>query len=431
MPRKKEPTNIKLRSEEIQDVISRPPSWMIRWGNTILLSMVFIGFAFTYFIKYPTIIPGRATVSTKTPPVYVTSKVSGRINKILVQNGQSVSAGEIIAEIDNPVPSESIVYLEAFLLSANNYLKNPGNGQFESNGMVNLYDASADYLKLKAVLEEYGTFLKAINATQKLDDLRAKHSNYLKIRAITVKETELNKADIAYAKEKFKMQEQEYKQGLVSKLEFLNAQSTYNQALKSEEAIKKSIIQTDITLADYQTQINEFIQGRNAIDKAHKDEIVNLISSLQNYIIRWKNDFTIKSPVAGQIDFLGRVKANQLISAADELFAIVPRSDEYEVEMEIPSVGFGKISVGQKVKLKLDNYPYNEYGVVNGVVVGLPVLPKQNSYKVNVDLTNGLVSSYDIALKYSPEMTASAEIITEDIRLIAKFFNSLRSILKN
>lgn len=423
--------NIELRSEEIQDILTRAPKWMIRWGNSILILIILAALILSYFIKYPDVIHGRAIISTKTPPVYVTSKVNGRIGKLIVQNGLTIEKGVVIAEIDNPVPFSSIQYLESFLESGGTFLKNSKSYQLSIDEKINLYDATSDYLSLKNLLEEYHVFLSDKNAVQKLNELKTKRKNYLKIKEITIRETELNKVDIEFAEEKFKMQEQEFKQGYVSKLEFLNAQSAYNQSLKSQESIKKSIIQMDMTLADYQTQINDFIQSRNTKIKTYHDEINGLISSLQNYIIRWNNDFTIKSPVNGRLDYLGRVKVNQLINSGDQLFAIVSPSGEYEVELEVPSAGFGKVKVGQEVKLKLDNYPYNEFGLINAKVIGLPALPRQDTYKLKVELTDGLNSSYGIDIKYSPEMMASAEIITEDLRLIERLFNTLRSVFNN
>ncbi|WP_339701122.1 HlyD family efflux transporter periplasmic adaptor subunit [uncultured Roseivirga sp.] len=423
--------NIELRSEEIQDILTRAPKWMIQWGNSILILIILVALMLSYIIKYPDVITGKALISTKTPPVYIISKVNGRIGNLIVQNGQTVEIGGIIAEIDNPVSFSSIQYLESFLESAKNFLKDPKNYQFNFDEKINLYDATPNYLDLKNLLEEYQFFLFDKSAAQKLVELKFKRDSYLKLKEITIRETELNKADLEFAEGKFKMKEQEFKQGLISQFDFLNAQYTYNQSLISQESIKKSIIQMDITRANYQSEINDFTQSRIAEIRTYKDEISGLISSLQNYIIRWNNDFTIRSPANGRLDYLGRVKVNQLIDSGDRLFAIVSPASEYEVELEITSAGFGKVKVGQEVKLKLDNYPYNDFGFINAKVIGLPVLPNKDVYKLKVELTNGLNSSYDIDIKYSPEMMATAEIITEDLRLVERLFSNLRSVFEN
>jgi hypothetical protein len=34
------PENIELRSEEVQEILGRPPQWIIRWGITIIFIIV-------------------------------------------------------------------------------------------------------------------------------------------------------------------------------------------------------------------------------------------------------------------------------------------------------------------------------------------------------------------------------------------------------
>ena len=45
--------NIELRSESVQDILSTPPHWMIRWGNTVIFVIIAMILLMSYFIKYP------------------------------------------------------------------------------------------------------------------------------------------------------------------------------------------------------------------------------------------------------------------------------------------------------------------------------------------------------------------------------------------
>jgi hypothetical protein len=44
---------IELRSEGVQDILTRPPHWMIRWGNTIIFIILLLILLMSYIIKYP------------------------------------------------------------------------------------------------------------------------------------------------------------------------------------------------------------------------------------------------------------------------------------------------------------------------------------------------------------------------------------------
>ena len=65
MPEIKE---IELRSEEVQDILTRVPHWMIRWGNVVILLLLFLVFLVSWFVKYPDIIATEIVITTQIPP---------------------------------------------------------------------------------------------------------------------------------------------------------------------------------------------------------------------------------------------------------------------------------------------------------------------------------------------------------------------------
>ncbi|GIQ58261.1 hypothetical protein Flavo103_13970 [Flavobacterium collinsii] len=102
--------------------------------------------------------------------------------------------------------------------------------------------------------------------------------------------------------------------------------------------------------------------------------------------------------------------------------------------------GSGKVKVGQGVIVKLNNYPFNEYGSIKGRVRRISLVTNQqtlsdnqnkiSSYLVDIDLPNGLKTNYGVELNFHAEAKGTAEIITEDRRLIERFFDNLRYKLK-
>src|SRR5690606_40843515 len=86
-----EDKEIELRSEEVQDILTRVPHWMIRWGNVLILILVGLIFAFAWIIKYPDIVQTEIVITTQIPPEKLVAKTSGRIEKILVEDRQKVS----------------------------------------------------------------------------------------------------------------------------------------------------------------------------------------------------------------------------------------------------------------------------------------------------------------------------------------------------
>ena len=58
-------------------------------------------------------------------------------------------------------------------------------------------------------------------------------------------------------------------------------------------------------------------------------------------------------------------------------------------------------------------------------------MSNNENYVVEVTLPQDMKTNYNIALKFSQEMQGTAEIITEDLRLIERFFNPVKSLLKH
>lgn len=68
--------NLELRSENVQDILTTPPHWMIRWGNTLIFIILLMVLMMSYFIKYPEFIPAPILVTSQNPP----EKLEARTN---------------------------------------------------------------------------------------------------------------------------------------------------------------------------------------------------------------------------------------------------------------------------------------------------------------------------------------------------------------
>jgi hypothetical protein len=66
--------NIELRSESVQDILTQPPHWMIRWGNTIIFIILLLILVMSYIIKYPEFVPAPIVVTSQESTGKIRSK---------------------------------------------------------------------------------------------------------------------------------------------------------------------------------------------------------------------------------------------------------------------------------------------------------------------------------------------------------------------
>ena len=80
----------------------------------------------------------------------------------------------------------------------------------------------------------------------------------------------------------------------------------------------------------------------------------------------WKKRNLIVSPVDGILTFSVVYNKNQYITNNQSIVTVIPLDRNSIIgKVSIPIVRSGKVKAGQKVNLKFNNYPYQEFGMIN------------------------------------------------------------------
>src|SRR5215210_1701726 len=66
-----------LKSEEVQDIMSKMPHWIIRRGISVLFAVMILLFAGAYFIHYPDVIITNISITSSDPPVKLVAPTNG------------------------------------------------------------------------------------------------------------------------------------------------------------------------------------------------------------------------------------------------------------------------------------------------------------------------------------------------------------------
>ena len=94
--------DLSLRSEEVREILGRPPRRIVRWGITVIFVVVAGLFIGSCFIKYPDVLQAPVTVTTEHLPAGVAARSSGKIDTLFVTEGEIVTEGAPIAVLENP-----------------------------------------------------------------------------------------------------------------------------------------------------------------------------------------------------------------------------------------------------------------------------------------------------------------------------------------
>lgn len=222
-----------------------------------------------------------------------------------------------------------------------------------------------------------------------------------------------------------------FNQGVIAAMELENEKTKFLQA---EQNLKN----INITLSQMQEAVSNLNKTKSGASiNTEKDKItysfqtLQLFEQLRKSLRQWEQNYLIISSTEGVVSFQQFWGENQFVKPSDIVMSVLPNDKEFVVgRMLIPSVNFGKVKPNQKVLVKLDNYRYQEYGIVEGKVQNISLTPDdKGNYYVDVLLPKGLQTSFGKKLAFDRELKGSAEIVTEDLRLIERFFYQIRKLL--
>ena len=422
--------NIELRSEEVQEILTKVPHWMIRWGNVLFLSLIIMLLAMSWFIKYPDIITSKAIITTQVPPQKEYAKTTGKLAKIFVKDNQIVAKNQSLAILENTASYQDVFMLQTITdtLKINN---KSFDFPIENMPVLFLGEMDTDYAifensYLQYVLnKDLQPFSNEAMANRvSLSELNTRLEN---MKA----QKELNRAELAFKKKDLERNQILYDKGVISAMEFENKQLDYLQAERNFTMMSASISQLREAVSNASSTSRSTEINRTKENIILLKNVIQSFNQLKTGLKDWELRYLLKSDMAGKISFQKPWVENQTVNHGDLVFAIIPlESSHYIARLETPAQNSGKIKVGQKVNLKLDNYPDTEFGMLSGTVQNISLIPDNDGfYRVDVDLPSKLITSYNKEIEFKQEMGGTAEIITEDLRLIERFFYQFKEVL--
>jgi HlyD family secretion protein len=217
----------------------------------------------------------------------------------------------------------------------------------------------------------------------------------------------------------------------ISLKEFESGVAVYLDAKYSLESAGTLLSQTKIQIDQLDHQIivveKDYLEGR--------DQKINLLQQAYNQLAgvlsAWKLNYTFISPMDGIVTFTRIWSKNQSVIQGERVLTLISGEPGPILgKMLLPLKGAGKVKTGQKVIIRIDRFPYMEYGSIKGKVGSMSLVSDQEYYSVEISLPDGLKTSYNKDLKFNQGMTGQAEIITDELSLLVRIVNPIRSILK-
>lgn len=178
-------------------------------------------------------------------------------------------------------------------------------------------------------------------------------------------------------------------------------------------SVENAELQIANVKAQYSSQINSNISEiNNTLEEIH--------TNLEKYRLSAEYQ-DITSPVSGYVNSLGVNTLGETVTSAQQLVTIVPDNTPNEMLCYVKNTDIADVELGMEAEIKLEAYPYNKYGTVNGTVKYISPSSFANEqlgsvYIVKLELDEGNENIHIIS-----GLSGAAEIKT-DKRTVMDYF---------
>jgi HlyD family secretion protein len=397
-------------------------------------------------------------------PVQLVARATGKLDTLFVVDNEIVEEGQYLAVIESTENFEDVLMLKMMLADFNPYapdfavseryviaseakqsrdncfsmlslfFQHRVHGEPQSFTEKPSFGGQGGFQFIKS-LEDYDYFIKADYHNQKIAALRRQIALQQQLQQRTRKQCELSREQLATQGRLFAADSTLYSKGAIALVEYENAKNTFLQVQQAYQTALSSIDNIQLTITQYEQNIFDLQQQGEEKRKELLLSLSGAYEALQSQINQWELQYTFKSARSGKVSMTKQWQKNQHINVGELFLNIVPEETaQITGKIMLPAQGAGKVKVGQAVNVKFDGYPYMEFGMVKGKVKNISLVPVTNQQgkftMVEVEFPDNLTTNYGKTLDFSQEMSGVAEIITEDMRLIERFFNPIKSLMK-
>ena len=422
--------DIELRSEEVQEVMGHMPSWILRWGITLFFVIILTLLIGSFFFRYPDTITATMTLTSDNPAVQIIARANGRLTSLYIEDKQKVGSGDYLAVIENTAVTEDILQLRNTLIPIVN---EPDTALllFNVERELKLGNAQSLYTNFLRSLYDFKNYKVLNYYPQKINSLRKQIGKYEVYHRNLIGQLQIQQEQYEIGKKQYDRDSILFEEGILAAADLEVTRTQLLQKRTVYEQLKASIDNIQIQIGDLEADILDYELQQAEKEKVLYQNYSVAAEQLLNEINNWELNYVLKASVSGIVSFTQIRYVNQYVTANEIVFNIVPGEKEQLIgKAMLPAQRSGKVKVGQRVIIRFTSYPDQEFGIVKGQVSSISLVPNQNNYMIEILLPDGLHTNYKKELPFSPEMEAQADIITDDLRLIERFFMPLKKIFK-
>lgn len=416
-------------SEQVRDVLTRPPSGLVRRGTGIVVLGIGLMIGVAPLISYPDTLVGPVVLTTNPQPQQIVIKANGRLGRLLAINEQLVRTGQPLAEIENTTRLANVPRLQQLIDEVRRFIRNSATRLTPIPDGITFGDIQAEVNALTTACINYRRLVSDGFLPQRLALLSREISQYRRLMVVNERQSAINTSELGNAEKKYRIDRRLFSEKVYSQSEFLGMENEYLRRKRENEEYQKTLIQNTLQVAVKEKERLDLRQQQTQQLRTTSNNIRQALRNIENLVQVWQQGYLLTAPFSGRLYYLRPMEELQSLRSGDTLFAIAPQNKPIIASAWLSAQNRGKLRVGQAVIIRLSDYPFAEFGIVRGQVNAIFQSSSNARCRIEIKLPNQLVSSYKKKLLYRYEMPGTVEVITDDLSLLERALFGLRKLL--
>jgi hemolysin D len=415
----------------VLEVVEKPPSPIGRIVMWTIFALITIGIVWSIVghVDEVAVAPGKLIPVGFVKVVQAEDK--GVVKAIYVQDGDKVTKGQLLMEVDATVSSADLTRVKQQLayynLEMERLLAEKSGTVFspkvstdidvkDVNFQLNLYQSRQN--EFRAKLAGARSNVAQVQASLEMGRV---NSEKLQAQYDIAKEREsrinhlVNENAVAmFVLLEYQSQRIELEQNLASqRLDITRLQSSIIQGQESVNSI----------IAEHEKDIDtQMVENRKQVS-AYNEELKKAAER--------ERLAHITAPVDGRVTQLAMHTVGGVVTAAQSLMVIVPEDATLALEAWVANKDIGFIHEGQEAEVKIETFSFQKYGTIDATVSDVSPdavedKDKGRVYRVMLNLKGNNVQVGDKKVFFGPGMSASGEIKIRQKRIIEFFLDPFR-----
>lgn len=455
------------------------------WSRTIMVTLVLLacfGIGWAYFAKIEQVVAATGQLKPQGTVKDVQAPVSGVVKTVNVKDGQLVKPGDLLLTFDSiasVAELNSLNKIRLALIKENQIYRRLMDASSttgsELSYLGNLPPETAFLLKSRVALVAENELLRTqLKNSGQQSGLGTDEQQRLQVAKreldsrSSAAQLEVEKTKKQLSQNKFKLEDSKaslaIQQGILEKLKVLAEEGGISQLqyLNQKQEVQNRTAEVaqlgeedkrlnfDIEKGQQEASNTVAVSDKNILDKIadNKQRIATIDSQFMKVLLDNEQRLAdvnskisqsqlnvkyeeLRAPVAGTVFDLQAKNPGFVATPTTKLLQIVP-NEKYIGEVFITNKDIGFVRKGMKVDVRIDSFPYSEFGDIKGEVLGIgsDALPPDQTHqfyrfpaKVSLNKQSLVIKGKSVNLQSG--MSISANIKVREERTVLSLFTEL------